>query len=1180
MTTPAGESVVVALLGEVALRRDGALTALPGARSRLLLASLALRRGRSRSTQALIDDVWGEQPPRAPMNALHTQVSRLRSALPDGTLEIGPAGYRLNLAIDQVDLALAGDLLRTARRDRERGDAAGCLDTVDRVRSLWRGEPGADLPPGEVADALRAHAADSLADLDLVELAAREDIGDLDGALRLARRMAASDPLDEPAESTLMRLLAAAGRANEALESFAAFRARLSDQLGADPGPALIRVNTAILRGEPIGRGDSDAPAAGSRSAGSSSVSRIVVGDVADSAVNDPTPAMGAESASGGGDRSVIAEIASFSGPVSMGPASVAAAPQFDGSTSGRLSAVTRGETRRQGPERATPSAIGLRAAPNALLGRESDLDAIERLLHTSRVTTVLGPGGAGKTRVANEVGARVAHTGQVVLVELAPVRAEAADARIEVEAAINAALGLSDNAFDSSTLRTGYAADPRRRLRDAVAARSMVLILDNCEHLIDAVAMVVADLIGVAPRLTVLTTSRAPLMITAETVYPLPPLTIDAAGSPATELFAARARAVRPTVRLDGDIVAELCRTLDGLPLAIELAAARVRVMSVEEITTRLADRFALLRHGDRSSPERHRTLHAVIDWSWNLLDEPQRVTLRRLCRFPAGFGPAAAEAVAGGPEVGDVMAAVDGLVNQSLLTVFDDDVLGTRYRMLETVREYGEEQLAASPGESESVIERMMFWAYGFADATATEYLDGNHVELALAVTTELDNLLAVLRYAIERRDARIAYTVFPVVGMLWVVRGSHTEVVAWACRVVELDESFDEGSGPRSDLVLTTFEMMFLHLFYTTNDVRHLARLRIRVRRLLRTRTDIDETYRFIGEMMLTRADGAGAARRVAEAVRYGRSETKATALLLRANVKENQGDVRGSTRDAIRALEAFGQGHFWSVAMVCSHLGQVFGQIAKYPESVTYYRRSLGMLLRLGVYEDTVETRSMLAASLIGAGEVEQARRELEIAMGTTDIGTAENAVGMHNRVLAMVVASAAELAFADGDMEEGLRRYDRALRLFGWPHADLGPGPGALMLAAAALDARVLHGRAETSAGLARQILDKGVAMLSQYQDLPQIGGIACAIGSYLVATGLDPDRGTRLLALAPEVYARQDFSSMRLDRHVAAAGTRLGTRRVHEVIDRHRRTGRKKAAREIMRLLGELRDAR
>ncbi|MGO4615207.1 BTAD domain-containing putative transcriptional regulator [Nocardia sp. 2YAB30] len=1112
-TAPAGESVVVALLGEIALRRDGALTPLPGARSRLLLAALALRTGRSRSAQALIDDVWGEQPPRAPMNALHTQVSRLRSALPDGALEIGPAGYRLSMGTDQVDLSLVGELVRQARACRTAGDPTGCLDAVWQARGLWRGESGADLPAGGLADELRTAAAHRLAELDALELDARESVGDIDGALRLARRRNATDPLDEPAQQTLMRLLAAAGRANEALESFAVFRSRLAEHLGTDPGPALVALNTAILCGEPV-RSAELAP-------------RYAVGGAPHSAAAGALPS---------GENAV-------------------AAAQFQ-----------------------QPAAIGLRAAPNVLLGRTDDLTALEELLRDSRVITVLGPGGSGKTRVANEIGARVAAARPVVLVELASVRAaEGDDARIEIEAAIAAVLGLSDVTFDSATLRARQAPDARQRLRDAVSARSMLLILDNCEHLIDAVAVVVADLIGIANRLTVLTTSRAPLMITAETVYPLPPLTIDPTGSPATELFAARARAVRPGVRLDPDVVAQLCHTLDGLPLAIELAAARVRVMSVEEINERLADRFALLRHGDRSSPERHRTLHAVIDWSWNLLDTAQQVALRRLCRFPAGFTLSAAEAVAGGAAVGDVAAAVDGLVNQSLLAVLDDEVLGTRYRMLETVREYGEEQLARTAGDAESVDIAIMRWARDYADDVARRYLTGDQIELALSVAMELDNLLAALRCAIERRDAATAYTVFPVVGTIWVIRGSHTEVVSWAARVIDLEPAVFGPDMPRSDLVLTTYQMVFLHLAYTGGGARALAQLRLRVRRLLRNRTDLTVNNRFIGRVVLVRPDGADLGRMIAHALRSTDQETRATALLLRANIRENLGDVRGSTVDATRALEIFGHNNVWSVAMVCRHLGQVCGQTAQYAESVTHYRRSLDMLQRLGAYEDTVETRSMLAASLVGLGELEQAAHELDLALGTSDV---DSSTGGQNRLLATVVQSSAEVAFAEGDIEGGLYRYERALELYGWPDSVPGPGPGALMLAAAALDAKVLYGAADSAATLATDLVEITLPSMTQYRDLPQIGAIACAVGSYLIAVERYVSRGLELLALAPNVFCRQDFPSMRWAGHADAAAAALGADRVAAARDRVGHLRRRDSADRIMRILHELNEVR
>nr|WP_260850749.1 BTAD domain-containing putative transcriptional regulator [Rhodococcus sp. WB9] len=279
-------------------------------------------------------------------------------------------------------------------------------------------------------------------------------------------------------------------------------------------------------------------------------------------------------------------------------------------------------------------TAIGLRAAPNALLGRDSDIAEIERSLTSSRVVTILGPGGAGKTRLAHELGARAATGTSVALVELASLRSSE-----DVVAAISSTLGLSEVDIAPGRLTVSRVHSARERLREALSAGPMLLILDNCEHVIGACSEIVADLVAAGDQLTVLTTSRAPLMLASEAVYPLPPLAIDEDDAPAVQLFTVRARAVRPTARLDPETVRSVCRTLDGLPLAIELAAARVRSMSVEDIGRRLEHRFALLRSHDPTSPERHRTLHAVIDWSWQLLGEQQQIALRRLCRFPAGF-------------------------------------------------------------------------------------------------------------------------------------------------------------------------------------------------------------------------------------------------------------------------------------------------------------------------------------------------------------------------------------------------------------------------------------------------------------------------------------------------------------------------------------------------------------
>ena len=233
------------------------------------------------------------------------------------------------------------------------------------------------------------------------------------------------------------------------------------------------------------------------------------------------------------------------------------------------------------------------------------------------------------------------------------------------------------------------------------------LLVLDNCEHLIEGVAELVAFLVSTTAELRVLTTTRAPLAIASERVYLLGQLEV----SDAAQLFCERALAARPTVRLADDVVASIVSRLDGLPLAIELAAAKVRAMSVEEIDERLENRFALLRGGDRSAPDRHQTLLAVIDWSWNLLDDGERRALRRLALFHDGFSLEAAREVLGG----DAVDAVQGLVDQSLLSVRETPT-GLRYRMLETVREFGRMQLvdAGEEGEARDALRR---WATAYA-------------------------------------------------------------------------------------------------------------------------------------------------------------------------------------------------------------------------------------------------------------------------------------------------------------------------------------------------------------------------------------------------------------------------------------------------------------------------------
>ncbi|MEV0331462.1 BTAD domain-containing putative transcriptional regulator [Nocardia sp. NPDC050717] len=1300
-SSPAGPAtasrVVVGLLGVIAIRRDDTLVALPGARARSLLAALAIRPGRARGAQALVDDVWGEQPPRAPMNALHTQVSRLRALLPEGALEIGPAGYRLTLPADAVDLTAAADLARRADEHLMAGDAAASLAAITAARALWRGEPGADLPASDQAEDLRAAAEHVLGDLNRIEVATRIAQGDPAAAIPVARAAAAANPLDEGAHTTLVRVLALADRATEALEVFAAYRLRLIEEFGAEPGPTLLALNAAILRGEPIApsgyrrtlgtraastaapgsttlRGpssDSHPAAAPTRPHGTEAP---IPGEPLDPAAPDPamadhprqpghapaaapgsttlrgsgsgghpaaasTPPHGTETQSPGESREATARETADD---PHRPDHAAAAPGTDETGAGVVDAVHRGardrtatlpgdssvrhgeaapaqrsgtdavvgdagahDGRRQEsgtarhpvatdgrhpgadegrlpdfPTSARPwpgsadephqrvspdgprarsasgdptasahhagpalSALGLRAAPNELLGRADDLDAIAELTRRSRVTTVLGPGGTGKTRVANAVGERLTGTVPVVLVELASVQPEStgANARVDIEAAIGHVIGLGEVMREPGGLRPGMQIDARRRLREALAARPTLLILDNCEHVIEAAAEVVADLVGACAQLTVLTTSRSPLAITAESVYPLAPLAIDTAGSPATDLFSARARAVRPDVRLDPEIVARLCRTLDGLPLAIELAAARVRTMSVAEIESRLDHRFALLRSGDRTAPQRHRTLHAVIAWSWNLLEPEQRIVLRRLSMFPAGFTLSAAEVVAAGP---DVAAAIDGLVGQSLLTVLDDpDGAGIRYRMLETVREFGAEQLAAADAdggaETELVLDRMACWAREFSLSAVGEHRTGEQVPMVLAVTAELDNLVAILRTATARVDAETVYTVFPLTATMWVMRGSHLEFIGWAVRLVAITPPRPT-SGEAADLQMVAHMLTCLHLmFHPSTDVRPVAVARLRARRLL-AHPGLDLGLRLLGELISARVNGLRIGRLFADGVRSPARSARIAALVARANFWENAGNVYGSTRDSLRALADLGTDDVWGISMVCQHLAQLCGQSARYPAAVSYYRRALAEMNRLRVYDEILESRCYLVAALVGSGQRELAAAELEFVIRSDDSGLRQldDPTIRRNHRLSAVATAVAELELADGDIDAGLRHYRRALELLGWPDYELVPGPGAMMVSAAAVSAHVLHGRAAHAADLVAQIVETTEERLSQYRDLPQIGAVACAVGTYLLATEPGRPEGLELLTLAVASVARQDYPSMELARHV------------------------------------------
>lgn len=396
------------------------------------------------------------------------------------------------------------------------------------------------------------------------------------------------------------------------------------------------------------------------------------------------------------------------------------------------------------------PALRSLEATPNNLrqqltsfVGREEELADVLALLREARLLTVLGGGGFGKTRLTLQAAALAldGYADGVWLVELAPV----GDPRL-VPQAIASALGVKES--------------PGRSVQDAVLAfareRQFLLVLDNCEHVVQACAEAARQLLEAGPGVTILASSREALNVRGERVYPLAPLTtpVPAAGLraaaiadvPAVQLFADRAAAASPSFHVTDDnaqAIAAICQRLDGIPLALELAAARLRSMPVERVAERLSDRFRLLTSGDRTALPRQQTLRALIDWSHDLLDPQERVLFRRLSVFAGGFTLDAAEQVGAGGDIAgaDVVDLVSRLVEKSLLML---DAQGERYRMLETVREYAVELLRAS-GEMDPTRDRHLGFYLALAERARPELIGPRQREWLARLDEERENIVA---------------------------------------------------------------------------------------------------------------------------------------------------------------------------------------------------------------------------------------------------------------------------------------------------------------------------------------------------------------------------------------------------------------------------------------------------
>jgi predicted ATPase/DNA-binding CsgD family transcriptional regulator len=433
---------------------------------------------------------------------------------------------------------------------------------------------------------------------------------------------------------------------------------------------------------------------------------------------------------------------------------------------------------------------------PNSFIGRERELDELRGFVQSMRAVTLCGPGGIGKTRLALRVLAGLAEDfpDGVWFIELGDLHQPDL-----VVSRVAAVIGVDE--------------EPGRplldTLADALRPRRLLLALDTCEHLIDSCARLCHRLLASSPGLHVLATSREPLRMAAETVWQVPPLSLPQAGTAQTSdelsryeavrLFGDRAEASLPGFVLGAanmPAVGALCRSLDGVPLAIELAAAWVRVLSVEQIVARLDDRFRLLTSGDRTAPPRQRTLRAAIDWSHDLLADREQMLLRRLSVF-AGWSLEMAEQVCSSEDLpaADVLDLLAALADKSLV-IADAVAHGqTRYRMLDTIREYAASRLAEAD-EVEMVRHRLRNYSLGEVERLAQIGMAlirapwSASVETFHRFDTEIDNLRQVLSQCLAKRDAETGLRICTAVGPVWIVRGSFAEGTEWFESFLALD------------------------------------------------------------------------------------------------------------------------------------------------------------------------------------------------------------------------------------------------------------------------------------------------------------------------------------------------------------------------------------------------------
>ncbi|GAA3205208.1 ATP-binding protein [Dactylosporangium siamense] len=616
--------------------------------------------------------------------------------------------------------------------------------------------------------------------------------------------------------------------------------------------------------------------------------------------------------------------------------------------------ALLRGELDRPATQAVEVAPSRLPASVTSFIGREDELGRVARLMGAARLVTIVGPGGAGKTRLSLEAARRdpAYERGRVWFVPLAGLSEDDPERLADTVLSV---VGSAHGRLYDGAKPMAAAVD---RLTEMLDVGDAVLMLDNCEHLVGAAAQLADELLGGLAQLRILATSREPLAITGEALCHLGPLALPAgepdlataAEAAAVRLFVDRAGGVRPGFALDEstvDAVVEICRRLDGMPLALELAAVKLRSMTVDQVARRLDDRFRLLTSGSRAALPRQRTLLAMVEWSWDLLDEAERTLARRLSAFPGGAVLTALEAVCADASLPsrDVLYVLDSLVEKSIV-----QQTGGRYRMLETVRAYGAEQLAAS-GDDVST----RFADYYLTLAEQHEpLLRGREQLRAFAVfDAEHDNMTAALRSALDAGDVARTARFIKALFWYWGNRGLNNQLETFMGALSDLGAAVPDEARRAVDLVRSTSGTQEIH-----------------PARLL-----------WISQRAFT-PDAASDDGQFQQSLTSPDPWVRATAHWAHNFTLVEQGDLEGGAaarEEAVRGFEEVGDR--WGLVMSLLAIGRVPSLRGDFATSIAAFERAVAISAELGTEDYLYWTRNRLARERMRAGDLDGARRDL-------------------------------------------------------------------------------------------------------------------------------------------------------------------------------------------------------